>query len=76
MKIKRLLFAIMLGCSLVSSALTDQQVIAYIKSGIAAGKSKQQIGQELLAQGVTPEQAERIKSIYESQEGADNVATN
>ncbi|MDE6368479.1 MAG: SLBB domain-containing protein, partial [Muribaculaceae bacterium] len=55
--------------------MTDQQVIAYVKAGIAAGKSKQQIGQELLAKGVTPEQAERIKSAYESQEGADDIVT-
>ena len=76
MKIKRLLLSTLLCFSLVcSAAMTDQQVIAYIKSGIAAGKSRQQIGQELLAKGVTPEQAERIKAAYESQEGSDAVVT-
>lgn len=75
MRVKRLLLSTLLCFSLVCSAMTDQQVIAYVKAGIAAGKSKQQIGQELLAKGVTPEQAERIKSAYESQEGADDIAT-
>lgn len=75
MKVKRLLLSTLLCFSLVCSALTDQQVIEYVKAGIAAGKSKQQIGQELLAKGVTPEQAERIKSAYESQEGAETDVT-
>ncbi|MDE5876196.1 MAG: SLBB domain-containing protein [Muribaculaceae bacterium] len=47
--------------------MTDQEVINYIKSAMAAGKSEQQIGKELLARGVTPEQAERIKAQVESQ---------
>ena len=75
MKIKRLLLSALLCCSLSCFAMTDQEVIAYVKSGIAAGKSQQQIGKELLAKGVTPEQAERIKASYEAQEGADKVVT-
>ncbi|MDE6009982.1 MAG: SLBB domain-containing protein [Muribaculaceae bacterium] len=45
--------------------MTDDQVIAYIKSASAAGKSDEQIGRELMAKGVTPEQAERIKARLE-----------
>ncbi len=51
----------------MASAMTDQEVINYIKSAMAAGKSEQQIGKELLARGVTPEQAERIKAQVEGQ---------
>lgn len=50
------------------SALTDQQVIDYIKKQSAAGKTEQQIGKELLAKGVTPDQAKRIKAKYEAQQ--------
>ena len=47
--------------------MTDDEVIAYIKQQSAAGKTEQQIGKELLAKGVTPEQAKRIKAKFESQ---------
>jgi hypothetical protein len=56
-------------------ALTDQQVIDYIKQQTAAGKSNKQIGKELMAKGVTPEQAERIKAKFESQQNSETVAT-
>ena len=49
-------------------AMTDQQVIAYIKQQVAAGKTQQQIGQELLSKGVTIEQIQRIKALYDSQD--------
>ncbi|MBD5322889.1 MAG: capsule biosynthesis protein [Bacteroides sp.] len=56
--------------------MTDQQVIDYIKKQTAAGKTEQQIGKELLAMGVTPEQAKRIKADYEaSQISETNVTT-
>lgn len=52
--------------------MSDEQVIEYVKSGVASGKSETQIGKELLARGVTQAQAERIKANYEksSAEGA------
>ncbi|MDE6036633.1 MAG: SLBB domain-containing protein, partial [Duncaniella sp.] len=51
-------------------------VIDYIKKQTAAGKTEQQIGKELLAMGVTPEQAKRIKADYEaSQISETNVTT-
>ena len=49
--------------------MTDQQVIEYIKRQSAVGKSEQQIGKELLAKGVTPEQIERLRARYESETG-------
>ena len=60
---------------LVAAAMTDEQVIAYIKSASAAGKSDQQIGRELMARGVTPEQAQRIKLRLENQSTAEVEVT-
>ena len=76
MKIRHLLLPLFIFGSLASFAMTDQEVITYIKQATAAGKTEQQIGKELMAKGVTPEQAERIKATYESQQGAEtNVTT-
>lgn len=66
-----LLSVVMLGWA----AMTDQQVIAYIKQQVAAGKNQQQIGQELLAKGVTPEQAQRIKNQIASENQANQKQT-
>lgn len=68
MKMRRVLLPLFMVCSLMVSALTDQQVIDYIKKQSAAGKTEQQIGKELLAKGVTPDQAKRIKAKYEAQQ--------
>lgn len=68
MKITRLLVPLMLLCALPALALTDDQVIEYIKTQTAAGKSQNQIGKELLAQGVTPDQVKRIKAQYEQEQ--------
>ena len=61
--------------SLLAAAMTDDQVIAYIKSAAAAGKTDQQIGEELMAKGVTPEQAERIKMRLEQTSTAERDVT-
>lgn len=61
-------------CSIMAFAITDQQVIDYIKQQTAAGKSEQQIGKELMAKGVTPEQAKRIKAQLESQQHGETQA--
>lgn len=61
----------MLLIALPAMALTDEQVITYIKTQAAAGKSQNQIGQELLAQGVTADQIKRIKAQYEQQQNED-----
>ncbi|MDE6335405.1 MAG: SLBB domain-containing protein [Muribaculaceae bacterium] len=71
MKMRRILLSLLLCCTLSAFALTDEQVIAYIKQQSAAGKTEQQIGKELFARGVTPEQAERIKARLESQQGSE-----
>ena len=75
MKVRSVILSLSMACSLMASALTDQQVIDYIKQQTAAGKSNQQIGKELMAKGVTPEQAERIKAKFEAQQNSETVAT-
>ncbi|MCH5238730.1 MAG: SLBB domain-containing protein [Muribaculaceae bacterium] len=59
--------------SICGWSMTDQQVIAYIKQQAAQGKTQEQIGKELLAKGVTPEQAQRIKAQYEAQQETEGV---
>ncbi len=43
------------------SAMTDDQVVDYVKAGMAQGKSQQAIGRELLAKGVTEAQIRRVQ---------------
>ena len=68
MKLTRFLVPLMLLCALPAMALTDEQVITYIKTQAAAGKSQQQIGQELLAQGVSADQIRRIRAQYQEEQ--------
>lgn len=75
MKKRSILLFLIMSVSMMAWAMTDQQVIAYIKQQAAAGKTQEQIGKELLAKGVTPEQAKRIKAQYEAQQnGSQNSA--
>ncbi len=76
MKIRRVLLSLFMAVSLIASAMSDDQVIAYIKQQTAAGKSIQEIGHELMAKGVTPEQANRIKARLEAEQNGDDVITN
>ncbi|MDE5585258.1 MAG: SLBB domain-containing protein [Muribaculaceae bacterium] len=71
MKLTRILVPLMLLVALPAMALTDEQVITYIKTQAATGKSQKQIGQELLAQGVTADQIRRIRAQYEEQQNND-----
>lgn len=74
MKFTRFLAALLLLTAVPAMAMTDAQVINYIKTQTAAGKSQDQIGQELLAKGVTPDQIKRIKAQYEKQAGSATTA--
>ncbi len=76
MKVRHVFLFALMACSLIATPLTDKQVINYIKQQTAAGKSNQQIGKELMARGVTPEQAQRIKFKIESEETAETDVTN
>lgn len=75
MKMRRVFLSLFMACSLMAAALTDQQVIDYIKQQKTAGKSNQEIGKELMARGVTPEQAQRIKATIEAGETSEQAVT-
>lgn len=75
MNMRRIFLSLFMAVSLLAAALTDDQVIAYIKQASAAGKSDQQIGRELMAKGVTPEQAERIKARLSQQSTTERDVT-
>lgn len=63
--------ALGLGLSFQSMAqMSDNAVIDYIRSGMAAGKGEKEIGSELLARGVTQAQAERIQAKLEAGVGS------
>lgn len=49
--------------------MTDQQVLEYVKESVKQGKNQKLIAAELLHRGVTKEQADRIKTLYEQQKG-------
>lgn len=60
--------------SFVSNAqMTDKQVIEYATSALSSGKSEVQIGKELIARGVTREQAERIRKQMGDGRGGQSV---
>ncbi len=44
--------------------MTDDQVVEYVKQQKKSGKTERQIGKELMAQGVSKEQLERIRVKY------------
>lgn len=54
------------GVQDVYAQMTDDQVVEYVKSGMASGKGEKQIGTELLARGVTEAQLMRIKEKYDN----------
>ncbi|HJF92151.1 MAG TPA: SLBB domain-containing protein [Mediterranea massiliensis] len=58
--------------SLHAQKLSDEQVVSLVKEQKAAGKSDKEIGQMLVARGVTREQLERIKADYEESQGGSN----
>lgn len=68
MKIRALSLIVFMACStllMAQTGMTDQQVLEYVKQGMAAGKDQRQMITELARRGVTREQAERIKKLYE-----------
>ncbi len=50
------------------STMSDQQVLEYAKSALEQGKDQRQIANELVRRGVTREQAERVKKLYDQQQ--------
>lgn len=61
-----------MACSpllMAQSNMTDQQVLEYVKQGMSEGKDQRQMATELARRGVTREQAERVKKLYEQEQG-------
>lgn len=58
-----------------SQTMSDAQVLEYIKQAMQQGKGQQEIAVELLNQGVTEEQALRVKEMYQQQMGSTSTAT-
>lgn len=75
---KSLIFCLVwLTCSITSvaqfSTMTDRQVLEYAEKGLKQGKSQEKIATELAARGVTREQAERVKALYEKQQAEEQA---
>lgn len=62
-----MLFTLLLAGAAWAQTMSDEQVVEYVKTATASGKSQQQIVRELAARGVTKAQAERIQKKYEQQ---------
>ena len=56
MKLRSIFSAGLLAIALVAAAMTDDEVFNYIRIQSANGMSDQEIGQELMAKGVSPNQ--------------------
>ncbi|MBR2455911.1 MAG: SLBB domain-containing protein [Bacteroidaceae bacterium] len=56
--------------------MSDKQVMEYVETGMKQGKSQQQIATELARRGVTREQAERVKKLYEQSQKNGKGLTN
>ena len=75
---KSLIFCLVwLTCSITTmaqfSTMTDRQVLEYAEKGLKQGKSQDKIAAELAARGVTREQAERVKALYEKEQAEEQA---
>lgn len=76
--IKKLL--ILTACALALASqpawaqMSDDAVVAYVKEGMASGKSQNDMARELASRGVTKAQAERIKAKYEQEQASQTAA--
>ena len=60
-------FALLATGTVNAQAMSDEEVITYVKSGVNQGKSQQTLYKELVARGVSTAQMQRIKDKYEQQ---------
>ena len=78
--LKKLSTIVLLSCILAAfsvparAQMSDDAVIAYVKDGMATGKSQNDMAKELAARGVTQAQAERIKAKYEQEQASQTTA--
>lgn len=60
-------FALLAAGGANAQAMSDEEVISYVKNAVNQGKSQQTIYKELVARGVSTSQLQRIKDKYEQQ---------
>ena len=60
-------FALLAAGGANAQAMSDDEVISYVKNAVNQGKSQQTIYKELVARGVSTSQLQRIKDKYEQQ---------
>ncbi len=73
MKLKYLFSIAFLCFALAASAMTDDEVLSYIRAESANGKTYQEIGKELMAKGVSADQVRRLRSRYQSESASTAV---
>ena len=56
------------GAAWAQSMMSDEQVLEYAQQGLAAGKSRDDLMQELALKGVNRAQAERVFALYQSRQ--------
>lgn len=61
-------FALLVAGGAFAQAMSDDEVVAYVKGGLAQGKQKKTIYNELMVKGVSTTQLQRIKDKYEQQQ--------
>ena len=61
-------FALLVAGGAFAQAMSDDEVVAYVKSGLAQGKQKKTIYNELMVKGVSTTQLQRIMDKYEQQQ--------
>ncbi len=64
-----LFFVLLSVVAMAQSTMTDQQVLDYLKEGLASGKTQRVMMQELVARGVDRAQAMRVRQLYQTQMG-------
>jgi protein involved in polysaccharide export with SLBB domain len=67
------LFALVSFVTPASAQMSDEAVISYVKSGVASGKSQDQLIKELSLRGVDKEQALRIKNKLGGKDSGSNT---
>ncbi len=78
--LRKLTTIVLLSCVLAAfsvparAQMSDDAVIAYVKQGMASGKSQNDMAKELAMRGVTREQAERLKARLENEQANSNTA--
>lgn len=66
-KLRKIFTICMLALAITASAMTDDEVLNYIRVQTANGKTERQIGAELASKGVGAAQVQRIRAKYRSE---------